>query len=89
MLVLIFDPFLGTTKDDNRRLNHLTSVHHRNGLYSSERLPSKFDCDEFNRRKIPLTTKEGNDHHRTVLARHSFHANIKQTLTRSMRETPV
>ena len=79
--------FLGA-KDDNHRLNNLTDVHHRNGLYSRERIESKLDYDELNRRKMSLTMTDGY-YHRTVLARHVFHANIKQTLTRSMRETPV
>ena len=81
--------FLGT-KDDNHRGNSLTCVNGQNGLYSSEIIQSNFDYDDFNCRKWNFTTKDGYFlHQRIVFARHRFHGNIKQTLTRWMRETPV
>jgi len=52
--------------------------------------PSKLDYEHVNNKKELLTTTNNNtDDQRTVLARHIFHANIKQTLTRWTRETPV
>ncbi len=54
---------------------------------------SKLDYENVNNKKGTLTTttnnNNNNDDQRTVLARHIFHANIKQTLTRWIRETPV
>jgi len=52
---------------------------------------SKLHYEHVHNKKEPLTTRNNNnnDDQRTVLARHIFHANIKQTLTRWTRETPV
>jgi len=49
----------------------------------------KLEYDNFNHKKVTLVTTNNNDDHRTVLARHIFHADIKQTFTRWIRETPV
>ncbi|CAF1439723.1 unnamed protein product [Rotaria sordida] len=55
--------------------------------------PSKIEHENFNNKKMTLvstmSTNNNDDHHRTVLARHIFLANIKQTFTRWIRETPV
>jgi hypothetical protein len=46
--------------------------------------------EDLNAKKMNLvTTTTTNDHDRTVLARHKFYANVKQTFTRWIRETPV
>jgi len=54
---------------------------------------SKSEYDDLNNKKVNSITTNNNDNdnddHRTVLARHIFRANIKQTLTRWIRETPV
>lgn len=57
---------------------------------------SNFEDKDVNNKKVTVTTttnnnidNDGDDNNRTVLARHIFHANIKQTLTRWIRETPV
>jgi len=41
-----------------------------------------------NPRKVASISTNTNDH-RTVRACHIFHSNIKRTITRQMRETPV
>jgi hypothetical protein len=38
-------------------------------------------------KKLPLIDRD--DEHRTILAHHIFHANIKHTIVRFIRETPV
>lgn len=47
--------------------------------------------ETLNMKKVVTTTCTTNntDHQRTVLARHVFQANVKQTRTRWIRETPV
>jgi hypothetical protein len=53
----------------------------------------KLEHENLNNKKVDLvsttTTTNNNDGHRTVLARYIFHANVKQTFTRWIRETPV
>jgi hypothetical protein len=93
------------SNDNVRRLKNLTLANHINGLNSTETMnnksqeiesslptinPSKFEYEDINNKKVTSTpTNNNNDNHRTVLGRHIFHANIKQTLTRWIRETPV
>ncbi|CAF4136726.1 unnamed protein product [Rotaria sp. Silwood2] len=54
---------------------------------------SKFEHENLNNKKITLvstmSTNNNDDDYRTVLARHIYLANIKQTFTRWIRETPV
>ena len=50
------------------------------------------EYEDLNNKKVTListTTTNNNDEHRTVLAHHIFHANVKKTFTRWIRETPV
>jgi len=39
-------------------------------------------------KKLPVIDRD-DDEHRTILAHHIFHANIKHTIVRFIRETPV
>jgi len=51
---------------------------------------SKLEYEDLHNKKVTLITKNNNDDdQRIVLAHHIFHANIKKTLTRWIRETPV
>ncbi|CAF3478026.1 unnamed protein product [Rotaria sp. Silwood1] len=53
---------------------------------------SKIEHENLNNEKVTLLSTmstNNNDDHRTMLARHIFLANIKQTFTRWIRETPV
>lgn len=57
---------------------------------------TKFEDEDVNNKNHPsITTTTNNNNisddndHRTVLARHIFHASIKKTLTRWICETPV
>ncbi|CAF0814818.1 unnamed protein product [Adineta steineri] len=54
---------------------------------------STFEFKNLNKKKLtsismPTTIKNNNDH-RIILTRHRLHADIKQTYTRWIRETPV
>ena len=49
----------------------------------------KLEYEDLNHKKATLVTTNDNDDHRTVIARHIFHADIKQKFTRWIRETPV
>lgn len=46
------------------------------------------ETDDLIRKKLPLNDNHNNEQ-RTILAHHMFHANIKHTIVRFIRETPV
>jgi hypothetical protein len=50
---------------------------------------SNIDHEDLVTKKLPLSSTIINNDDRTVLAHHIFHANIKQTFIRWIRETPV
>ncbi len=84
--------FFKGTKNNVDQLKHFVFTNNTNGLNSNQIIneKSKFDYEDFNNKKLTfLTTNTNHDDHRTILAHHIFHANIKQTLTRWIRETPV
>ncbi|CAF0925367.1 unnamed protein product [Rotaria sordida] len=88
--------------DHIQRLKNLTLVSNTtSGLHTSDMINDKpqeiqsvsTNHEDFLTKKLPLlptTSRISNiDDHRTVLAHHIFHANIKHTLIRFLRETPV
>ena len=59
-------------------------------LATAQEFAANLGKEDLNTKKMNVvTTATTNDHDRTVLARHIFHANVKQTFTRWIRETPV
>jgi hypothetical protein len=51
---------------------------------------TKMEDQHLNNKIKTVISKDNNDdHHRTVIVHHMFHANVKQTFTRWIRETPV
>ncbi len=78
MFSFLFFYFKGI-KNNVHRVKHLTL----NSNEKSEEIQSKFDYEK------KRTFKINDYNHRIMLAHHQFHANIKRTLTRWIRETPV
>ncbi|CAF4048797.1 unnamed protein product [Rotaria sp. Silwood2] len=96
------DRILLSVNDHNQRFKNLTLASDTTtGLHTSDIINNKSqeiqtistNHEDLLAKKLPLlpTTSviTNNDDHRTVLAHHIFHANIKHTFIRFIRETPV
>ncbi|CAF1563128.1 unnamed protein product [Rotaria magnacalcarata] len=50
---------------------------------------AKIEGQHLNNKIETVISKDNNDDHRTVIVHHTFHAKVKQTFNRRIRETPV
>ncbi|CAF3535670.1 unnamed protein product [Rotaria socialis] len=96
--------FLHCTNDAIDRLQSLRFANNLLELSASQTMNDKFqqrqsslktiyhakmEDQHSNNRIETVISNDNNDDHRTVIVHHTFHANIKQTFTRRIRETPV
>ncbi|CAF1616835.1 unnamed protein product [Adineta ricciae] len=85
--------FLHCTNDNSQTIQNMTSDNHSVDFKSSQ--PTNHSKIQFNdcfekKECLKSTPTDTNDNvQRTVLVQHRFHADIKRTFTRWIRETPV